>query len=101
MAHREVFAEGACPSSEPIPIGCLPTRSTAAEIDADGQTTIKGFLPLGAGGPSADRLGGNIRVTCRDFGAKSRTEKQPERPWNKRMELPQDQVHQEKTASPA
>jgi len=60
---------------EPIPIGCFAHAINGGlKINRDGQTTIEGLYAAGevAGGPhGADRLGGNMLVTCQVFGARA------------------------------
>ena len=60
---------------EPVQIGCFAHAiNGGVKIDADGGTTIPGLYAAGevAGGPhGADRLGGNMLVTCQVFGARA------------------------------
>lgn len=60
---------------EPIPVGCFAHAINGGlKINGDGQTTLKGLYAAGevAGGPhGADRLGGNMLVTCQVFGARA------------------------------
>ena len=85
---------------EPIPIGCFAHAINGGlKIDSDGQTTLKGLYAAGevAGGPhGADRLGGNMLVTCQVFGARAGRAAAKEAARSKAMEVPQEQVHHEK-----
>ena len=69
--HRRGFAF----EKEPVQIGCFAHAINGGlKIDADGGTTIPGLYAAGevAGGPhGADRLGGNMLVTCQVFGARA------------------------------
>lgn len=60
---------------KPVRIGCFAHAINGGlKIDADGQTTVAGLYAAGeaAGGPhGADRLGGNMLVTCQVFGARA------------------------------
>lgn len=59
----------------PIPIACFAHAINGGlKINADGQSTLPGLYAAGevAGGPhGADRLGGNMLVTCQVFGARA------------------------------
>jgi succinate dehydrogenase/fumarate reductase flavoprotein subunit len=69
--HRRGFAF----EKEPVQIGCFAHAINGGlKIDADGGTTVPGLYAAGevAGGPhGADRLGGNMLVTCQVFGARA------------------------------
>jgi succinate dehydrogenase/fumarate reductase flavoprotein subunit len=69
--HRRGFAI----EKEPVRIGCFAHAINGGlKIDPDGGTTIPGLYAAGevAGGPhGADRLGGNMLVTCQVFGARA------------------------------
>lgn len=59
----------------PIPVACYAQAINGGlKIDKLGQTTTPGLFAVGevAGGPhGADRLGGNMLVTCQVFGARA------------------------------
>lgn len=61
--------------SEPVPVACFAHAINGGlKINADGQTTLPGLFAAGevAGGPhGADRLGGNMLVTCQVYGARA------------------------------
>ena len=61
--------------SEPVPVACFAHAINGGlKINTDGQTTLPGLYAAGevAGGPhGADRLGGNMLVTCQVYGARA------------------------------
>jgi fumarate reductase (CoM/CoB) subunit A len=98
---RDFYSKWGLPiDREPIPIGCFAHAINGGlKIDGDGQTTIKGLYAAGevAGGPhGADRLGGNMLVTCQVFGARAGRAAGKEAGRSKCMEVPQEQVDHEK-----
>ena len=84
---------------EPIPIGCFAHAINGGlKINGDGQTTLKGLYAAGevAGGPhGADRLGGNMLVTCQVFGARAGRAAAKEATRSGFADLPQDEVSRE------
>lgn len=60
---------------EPIQVACFAHAINGGlRIDAHGSTNVTGLYAAGevAGGPhGADRLGGNMLVTCQVFGARA------------------------------
>ena len=73
---RDFYSKRGLPiEREPIPIGCFAHAINGGlKINGDGQTTLRGLYAAGevAGGPhGADRLGGNMLVTCQVFGARA------------------------------
>lgn len=62
-------------ATRPVPVACFAHAVNGGlKIDRDGQTTLPGLYAAGevAGGPhGADRLGGNMLVTCQVFGARA------------------------------
>ncbi|UCD77095.1 MAG: FAD-binding protein [Desulfobacterales bacterium] len=61
--------------TEPVPVACFAHAINGGlKINTDGQTTLPGLYAAGevAGGPhGADRLGGNMLVTCQVYGARA------------------------------
>jgi fumarate reductase (CoM/CoB) subunit A len=61
--------------ARPVPVACFAHAINGGlKINVDGQTTLQGLLAAGevAGGPhGADRLGGNMLVTCQVYGARA------------------------------
>jgi len=61
--------------TEPVPVACFAHAINGGlKINTDGQTTLTGLYAAGevAGGPhGADRLGGNMLVTCQVYGARA------------------------------
>jgi succinate dehydrogenase/fumarate reductase flavoprotein subunit len=61
--------------TEPVPVACFAHAINGGlKINTDGQSTLPGLYAAGevAGGPhGADRLGGNMLVTCQVYGARA------------------------------
>jgi succinate dehydrogenase/fumarate reductase flavoprotein subunit len=61
--------------TDPVPVACFAHAvNGGVKINTDGQTSLPGLYAAGevAGGPhGADRLGGNMLVTCQVYGARA------------------------------
>jgi succinate dehydrogenase/fumarate reductase flavoprotein subunit len=61
--------------AKPVPIACFAHAiNGGVKIDSQGESTVRALYAAGevAGGPhGADRLGGNMLVTCQVFGARA------------------------------
>ena len=61
--------------TEPVPVACFAHAINGGlKINTDGQSTLPGLYAAGevAGGPhGADRLGGNMLLTCQVYGARA------------------------------
>ena len=73
---REFMAKrGFAIEREPVPVACFAHAINGGlKIDVNGQTTLPGLYAAGevAGGPhGADRLGGNMLLSCQVFGARA------------------------------
>ncbi len=81
---------------EPIPIGCFAHAINGGlKIDLHGRTTIQGLFAAGevAGGAhGADRLGGNMLVTCQVLGARAGRMAAQEMQHLKHCELPETEI---------
>jgi succinate dehydrogenase/fumarate reductase flavoprotein subunit len=66
---------GLAPGAKPVEIGCFAHAINGGlKIDEFGRTSVAGLYAAGevAGGPhGADRLGGNMLLTCQVFGARA------------------------------
>jgi fumarate reductase (CoM/CoB) subunit A len=97
---RDFYTKRGLPiSREQIPVGCFAHAINGGlKINGDGQTTLKGLYAAGevAGGPhGADRLGGNMLVTCQVFGARAGRAAATEATQVVLTTLPQDMLNQE------
>ncbi len=72
MVREHFRAQGIDILRDPVEIGCFAQAiNGGVKIDATGMSTLPGLFAAGeaAGGPhGADRLGGNMFVTCQVFG---------------------------------
>ncbi|MDK2799290.1 FAD-binding protein [Thermoanaerobacteraceae bacterium SP2] len=70
-----LLTKGVDVSKKPVQIACFGHAINGGlKINAEGKTTVPGLYAAGevAGGPhGADRLGGNMMVTCQVFGARA------------------------------
>jgi len=70
-----LLTKGVDVSKKPVQIACFGHAINGGlKINAEGKTTVSGLYAAGevAGGPhGADRLGGNMMVTCQVFGARA------------------------------
>lgn len=84
---------------EPFPIACFAHAINGGiKIDVNGQSTLSGLYAAGevAGGPhGADRLGGNMLVTCQVFGARAGKAASEEAAEFDHVPLPHEQVRAE------
>ena len=84
---------------EPVRLACYAHAINGGlKVDIHGRTTTPGLFAVGevAGGPhGADRLGGNMLVTCQVFGARAGREAAKESVNIERSSLPKDQVDAE------
>ena len=84
---------------EPVPIACYAQAINGGlKVDVYGRTTLEGLFAVGevAGGPhGADRLGGNMLVTCQVFGARAGREAAQEAKEKDQPSLPKDQIESE------
>ena len=97
---KEFYTKRGLPiEREPIPVGCFAHAINGGlKINEDGQTTLKGLYAAGevAGGPhGADRLGGNMLVTCQVFGARAGRAAAKEAAQTALKELPHEEIRQE------
>ena len=97
---RDFYSKRGLPiERDPVPIGCFAHAINGGlKINGDGQTTVKSLYAAGevAGGPhGADRLGGNMLVTCQVFGARAGRAAAKEASKISLTNLPQDEVNKE------